>query len=392
MDQNEREENIEKIITSIALDNAHAIESALEESNNREIAQAIRYMSSDDREKVLSLLSPEDSSEVLANLYNIDEEENNTVELEIVSEVPEVEIIEKDVDHEYVEYNWHNIIAPSKEELETLSEELDIPMDFLISPLDIDERPRVEVDGKNMLVLIRTPHYDESKDIQYITVPLGIIFSDNMILTVSFIKNDVIQAFADGKLKGLSTVSRSRFLLQIFSGTARVYLDYLKQINKQTSLVEKKLQKSMKNKELIEFLNIEKSLVYFATSLKANDLVLDRLQRTGMLNLQSEEADLLEDVIIENRQAIDMTNIHSDILSALMDAFASIISNNLNSVMKFLTSITIILMFPVWVASVYGMNIRLPFQDLSYAFEITMGFSVFLSLCSAILFWKKKWF
>lgn len=392
MDQNEKEENIEKIITSIALDNIHAMESALEEANNREIAQAIRYMSSDDREKVLNLLSPEDSSEVLANLYNMDEEETNTVELESVDEISEVEIIEKNIDHEYIEYNWHNIIAPSKEELETLSEELDIPMDFLMSPLDIDERPRVEVDGRNMLILIRTPHFDESKDIQYITVPLGIIFSDNMILTISFIKNDVIQAFADGKLKGLSTVSRSRFLLQIFSGTARVYLDYLKRIDKQTSLVEKKLQKSMKNKELIEFLNIEKSLVYFATSLRANELVLDRLQRTGTLQMQADEADLLEDVIIEIRQAIEMTNIHSNILSALMDAFASIISNNLNAVMKFLTSVTIILMFPVWVSSVYGMNINLPFQHSPHAFVITMGFSIFLSVCGAILFWKRKWF
>ncbi|MGQ9608941.1 MAG: CorA family divalent cation transporter [bacterium] len=392
MDQNEKEENIEKIITSIALDNVHAMESALEEANNREIAQAIRYMSSDDREKVLSLLSPEDSSEVLANLYNMDEEETNTVELESVGEIPEVEIIEKNIDHEYIEYNWHNIIAPSKEELETLSEELDIPIDFLMSPLDIDERPRVEVDGRNMLILIRTPHFDESKDIQYITVPLGIIFSDNMILTISFIKNDVIQAFADGKLKGLSTVSRSRFLLQIFSGTARVYLDYLKRIDKQTSLIEKKLQKSMKNKELIEFLNIEKSLVYFATSLRANELVLDRLQRTGMLQMQADETDLLEDVIIEIRQAIEMTNIHSNILSALMDAFASIISNNLNAVMKFLTSVTIILMFPVWVSSVYGMNINLPFQHSPHAFAITMGFSIFLSVCGAILFWKRKWF
>lgn len=392
MDQNEKEENIEKIIASIALDNVHAMESALEEASNREIAQAIRYMSSDDREKVLSLLSPEDSSEVLANLYNIDEEETNNVELESVGEISEVEIIEKNIDHEYIEYSWHNIIAPSKEELETLSEELDISMDFLMSPLDIDERPRVEVDGRNMLILIRTPHFDESKDIQYITVPLGIIFSDNMILTISFIKNDVIQAFADGKLKGLSTVSRSRFLLQIFSGTARIYLDYLKRIDKQTSLVEKKLQKSMKNKELIEFLNIEKSLVYFATSLRANELVLDRLQRTGMLQMQSDEADLLEDVIIEIRQAIEMTNIHSNILSALMDAFASIISNNLNAVMKFLTSVTIILMFPVWVSSVYGMNINLPFQHSSHAFAITMGFSIFLSVCGAILFWKRKWF
>lgn len=388
---NEKEENIERIITSVALDNVQAIESALEEANNKEIAHAIRYMSSDDRERVLNLLSPEDSSEVLANLYNVDVEETSTVELESVNEVPEVEIIEKNIDYEYVEYNWHNIIAPSREELETLSEELDIPIDFLVSPLDIDERPRVEVDGKNMLIIIRTPHFDESKDIQFTTVPLGIIFSDNMILTISFIKNDVIQAFADGKLKGLSTVSRSRFLLQIFSGTARVYLEYLKQIDKQTSLVEKKLQKSMKNKELVEFLNIEKSLVFFATSLKANELVLDRLQRTGMLQLQEEDADLLENVIIENRQAIEMTNIHSNILSALMDAFASIISNNLNVVMKFLTSVTILLTVPVWVSSVYGMNIQLPFQESPHAFIITMGFSLFVSICGAILFWKRKW-
>lgn len=294
--------------------------------------------------------------------------------------------------NEYEKDSWINVTAPSEDEIRTLSQDLNIPVDFLTSPLDVDERPRIETEDKNTLVLIRTPHFDKDNDIQFTTVPLGIIFADNILLTVCGSKNDVLQAFINGRARGWSTSKRSQFLLRIFSRTALIYLDYLKQINKQTSEVEDRLEKSMKNEELIELLNFEKSLVYFTTSLRANELVMERLQKTEMIKMYPDDIDLLEDVIIENRQAIEMANIHSNILSGMMDAFASVISNNLNVVMKFLTSVTILLNIPVLVASIYGMNVKLPLQDWSHAFAFTMAISFAISILGVIVFAKRKWF
>ncbi|MGQ9608942.1 MAG: magnesium transporter CorA family protein [bacterium] len=293
---------------------------------------------------------------------------------------------------EYEKDSWINVTAPSEDEIRTLSQDLNIPVDFLTSPLDVDERPRIETEDKNTLVIIRTPHFDKDNDIQFTTVPLGIIFADNILLTVCGSKNDVLQAFINGRIRGWSTSKRSQFLLRIFSRTALIYLDYLKQINKQTSEVEDRLEKSMKNEELIELLNFEKSLVYFTTSLRANELVMERLQKTEMIKMYPDDMDLLEDVIIENRQAIEMANIHSNILSGMMDAFASVISNNLNVVMKFLTSVTILLNIPVLVASIYGMNVKLPLQDWSHAFAFTMAVSFAISILGVIVFAKRKWF
>jgi len=292
---------------------------------------------------------------------------------------------------EYERDCWINVSSPSEDEIKVLSQDLSIPIEFFMGALDVDERPRIEVEEKNLLLLIRTPHFDDSSEIQFSTMPLGIIFTDNLMVTICSNKNDVIQAFVNGRIRGWSTAKRSQFLLRIFSRTALVYLDYLKQINKQTLIFEDKLQKSMKNEELIELLNLEKSLVYFTTSLRANEIVMERLQRTEMVKMYPDDVDLLEDAITENRQAIEMANIYSNILSGMMDAFASVISNNLNVVMKFLTSVTILLTLPVIIASIYGMNIKLPLQGWQHAFAFTMGLSVLLSLIGLIIFIKRKW-
>ncbi len=293
---------------------------------------------------------------------------------------------------EYEKDCWINIISPSEDDIKEISQRLGIHPDFLKSPLDIDEQPRIEVDEGVVLVIIRTPHFDEDEDIQYTTVPLGIIYTEDTIVTVSSMENAVLQAFSKGLIRGMSTRKRSRFILQIFSRTALIYLGYLRRINKITSQVEDKLQKSMKNEELIDLLNFEKSLVYFTTSLRANELVMERLQRTELFKMFPEDREILEDVIIENKQAIEMANIYSNILSGMMDAFASVISNNLNVVMKFLTSVTILLTLPTLIASVYGMNIKLPFQEESYAFGLTMGISILLSVLGALIFIRRKWF
>jgi magnesium transporter len=288
---------------------------------------------------------------------------------------------------------WVNAFNPAKEELERLSEELNIPPDFLTDPLDIDERARIEIEDRTILIVLRVPKVDENNsEVPFSTLPVGIILAKDVIVTVCSTEINIILELFNGKTRSFSFENRSRFILNIFFRTALLYLKYLKDINKQTNEVEKELQKSMKNEELIKLLNIEKSLVFFTTSLKSNELMMERLQRIETFKLNVDERDLLEDVIIDNKQAIEMANIYSNILSGMMDAFASVISNNLNIVMKFLTSVTILLMIPTLIASIYGMNVDLPFQHSPHAFIIVMGIWIVLSISSVLIFLKNKWF
>ncbi len=287
-----------------------------------------------------------------------------------------------------------NLIRPEKIELEALSDEMDIPSDFLTDPLDIDERSRIEIEDGVLLIVLRLPKFDETNsEIPFTTIPAGIILTrdDTIVIISSHNIMDILELFS-GKTKGIVAGKRSSVVLQIFLKTGLFYLKYLKELNKRTGEIEKELQKSLKNEELIKLLNIEKSLVYFTTSLKSNELMMERLLKTELLKLTADDKDKLEDVLIDNRQAIEMANIYSNILSGMMDAFASVISNNLNVVMKILTSITIILMIPTLTASIYGMNIELPFQHSSHAFFIVIGFSFILSLLIILIFKRIKWF
>jgi len=287
---------------------------------------------------------------------------------------------------------WVRVANPTPEECELLSKRLGIPLAFLTDPLDIDERARIEIDEGVTLIIVRIPYYDkDNPDIPYMTLPLGIIFTDDCILTVCVRFVESFLDFVNGKVKNFSIESRGRFVLQIFFRTARLFLSYLKDINKRTDTIETELHKSMRNVELIKLLNLEKSLVYFTTSLRSNEFMMERLQKTG-LRMTEDDKDLLEDVIIENKQAIEMSNIYSNILSGMMDAFASVISNNLNVVMKFLTSVTIIFMIPTFVSSTYGMNVPLPFQQSGHAFLIVTSISLLLSLTGVAIFWKRRWF
>ena len=283
-----------------------------------------------------------------------------------------------------------NVISPEKSELEKLSGEMLIPSDFMTDPLDIDERARIETEDGVLLIVLRIPKYDESNsEIPFTTIPAGIILTKNdTIVTISSSDiTDVLDLY-NGKVKSIITGKRSSVILQIFLRTALLYLKHLKEINRRTGGIEKELQKSLKNEELIKLLNIEKSLVFFTTSLKSNELMMERLLKTELLKLTPDDKDML----IDNRQAIEMANIYSNILSGMMDAFASVISNNLNVVMKILTSITIILMIPTLTASIYGMNVELPFQHSSHAFFIVIGISFALSLLSVLIFIRNRWF
>lgn len=288
---------------------------------------------------------------------------------------------------------WINIFNSNREEVLQFSYKHDIPEEFVLYPLDRNERARIEIDEGCVSIILRIPiRLDQEADIPFGTGTLGIIIKDDLFVTISSSENSIIKRFIDNNVKNFDTDDRTRFLLSLFYYNSAKFLIYLKEINNMTNKIEKELHKSMKNEELINLLNIEKSLVYFTTSLKENEIMMERYQRIQLYSLDEEEEEFLEDVIIENKQAIEMANIHSNILSGMMDAFASVISNNLNVVMKFLTSVTIILMLPTLVASIYGMNIDLPFQDSPYAFEITMGFSLILSFVGILVFLKRDMF
>lgn len=288
---------------------------------------------------------------------------------------------------------WINVVDPTTDEIERLTL-LDIPQDFVTSPLDIDERARTErEDDGTMLILLRIPYFQGAKmDVPYTTIPLGIILKDSYIVTVCRRPTDILQEFMNGRVRGFSTGKRYRFVIQILHHTAVRYLSYLREINHTVDVLEDQLQLSMQNKEVMELLKYQKSLVYFTTALKSNELMLERLQRSQTLRMYPDDEDLLEDTIIENQQAIEMVNISNNILSSMMDAFASIISNNLNVVMKFLTSVTIVLSIPTIVTSFFGMNVTLPFAEHPLAYVIIIG--VFLGLMSfvVLIFAKRRWF
>ena len=259
---------------------------------------------------------------------------------------------------------WINVIDPTPKEISLLSG-LDIPQDFITYPLDMDERSRSERDDDGqLLILIRVPFFQGVKnDVPYATIPLGIVLTDKYFLTISRIETPVLKDFCSGKTKNLSTTKKNRFILRILLANALLYLSYLREINKITETLEDRLQKSMRNHELLELLKYQKSLVYFTTALKGNELLLERLQKGQFFKVYPEDEDLLEDVITENQQAIEMINISSNILSSMMDAFASIISNNQNVVLKFLTSFTIVVNLPVVVTGFFRDERRSSFSE-----------------------------
>ncbi|MDH4206455.1 MAG: magnesium transporter CorA family protein, partial [Desulfobacteraceae bacterium] len=269
---------------------------------------------------------------------------------------------------------WVNVSNPGPDELLKLSEDLSIPLDFLTDSLDVDERSRIETENNTTLIVLRVPKFDKDNlGVPFTTLPLGIVLTKDITITICLWDiNEVLDLFK-GKIRNLPTENRRRFILHLFHRTAFFYLKYLKEINKKSNEVEMELHRSMKNEELIKLLDIEKSLVFFTTSLRSNELMMERLSKIRALELNEDDKDLLDDIIVDNKQAIEMANIYSNILSGMMDAFASVISNNLTIVMKFLTSVTIILMLPTLVASIYGMNVELPFQHTSHAFFITIG-------------------
>jgi magnesium transporter len=276
---------------------------------------------------------------------------------------------------------WINLVSPTDVEVKQISDITNIDIDYIKSALDEEERPRIEQEKDLTFIVIDIPIIEVEENINvYSTIPLGIILVKENIITVCLKDNPVLKDLMNKRIKNFSTAAPMKMVLQILYRTATLYLQYLKHIDKTSSRIEAELHKSIKNAELIQLLKLEKSLTYFSTSLKSNEMVLEKLEKCGFKT----EMELLEDVIIENKQAIEMANIYSSILSGTMDAFASLVSNNLNLVMKHLTSVTILIAIPTMVFSFFGMNIPMPFGlgTNNYASLIITGVAIVVSIVS----------
>lgn len=290
---------------------------------------------------------------------------------------------------------WVNILPPFKqEEFTEVAEKLDVPIEFLQDSLDIDERPRFELADNVKMIVIKTPTENNSfndSDAYYITIPICIILTHHQIVTVNSFENGAIKKFLN-TFQNRHPDKRNMMVLKIFEKVTQTFLEYLKEINHRRNIVEQRLYEANRNEELLELMRIQKSLVYIVTALRSNELLLIKLERTNMLGLTEDEKEMLNDHIIDMSQALEMANIYTNILSSTLDAFASIIANNQNLVLKRLAGITIILQFPVLVASIYGMNVPIPYSDTKHAFYVPILLALVISLIMAWYFVRKKWF
>lgn len=277
---------------------------------------------------------------------------------------------------------WINLVEPNQSEINEISELLNVDIEDIKSALDEEERSRIDIEDNHTLILIDIPvDESDSNSSHYSTIPLGIIIVDDAILTVCTAQTKILNDFIVGHIKDFYTFKKTRFILQILHKNASYYLHYLRKINKMTTVIEREIYNSMRNKELIQLLELEKSLVYFSTSLKANELVLNKMVRATTIKKYPDDEVLLEDVVIENRQALEMANIYGDILSRIMDAFSAIISNNQNNVMQFLTVVTLIFSIPTIISGFFGMNVLdIPFANTPNGFWVILFITTIICL------------
>ena len=294
---------------------------------------------------------------------------------------------------EPVEGTWISLVHPTAAELATIAAEYKIDIDDLRAPLDEEERSHIEVEEGYTLFIVDVPTTEERKEKEYfLTIPCGIILTEKVIITVCLEDTSVLADFKNGRVRNFWTFKRTRFILQILYRNASLYLQYLRIIDKKSDSVEKQLHISTKNQELIELLELEKSLVYFSTSLRSNELVLEKMLKIDKIKQYPEDEELLDDVIIENKQAIEMADIYSNILSGTMDAYASVISNYLNIEMKVLAIITIVMSIPTMIASFWGMNVPVPLAHSPYGFLILVIVSLILTIFGGYILGKKNMF
>ncbi len=304
----------------------------------------------------------------------------------------------KNIAHQTIEIDkaedgtWINVLPPLRqEEFAELSESLEIPIDFLKDSLDIDERSRYEIDDNVKLIVIKTPTENNSfndSDAFYITIPICIILTHNQIVTVNSFENEAIKKFLT-TFQNRNPDKKNMMVLKIFEKITNNFQDYLKEINLRRNTLEHKLYVANRNEELLQLMRIQKSLVYFLTALRSNELLMMKMVRTNFLQLNEDEKDFLDDLIVETSQALEMANTYTNILSSTLDAFASIISNNQNEVLKRLTTLTIVLTVPILIASIYGMNVPIPYKDTPYAFWIPVIISLIILAVVAWNYWKR---
>ena len=289
---------------------------------------------------------------------------------------------------------WVHLQNPTREEIDGLNTRFALDPTYLAAALDEEESARIEHEGDQTLIIVDIPYVEsEGSGYIYSTIPLGIVLVDDIIITVCTRDTPIIADFTQERVRNFWTFKRTRFILQLLHRNASRFLAYLKQIDKSSMHVQEKLEKSSRNQELLQMMKLEKSLVFFSTSLKGNELVMEKLLRQeSVLKRFPEDTDLLEDVIIENKQAMEMCAIYRDIMSGTMDAFASIISNNLNITMKVLTSLTMVLSVPTIIASLWGMNVHVPFEDIGFGFWFVIGLTAVCSLLAFLLMYKKRMF
>lgn len=293
----------------------------------------------------------------------------------------------------YTDGCWIDVQRPSAEELAVVSRETGIEIDYLSYPLDPDERSRFEREDGQLLIIMQTSYrLGEDSDIPFDTVPLGIMHTDHCLVTVCAQENPLVRDLVSGLMRTVHTAKKNRLTLQLFLRNAQRFLIDVRQINKQVDRTEDRLESSTENKELLELLRLEKSLVYFMTALKANELMMERVKRDRIFEMYEEDADLLDDVLIENLQAIEMVGIASNILTSMSGTFASVINNNVNQVVKLLTVTTILVAIPTLITGIFGMNVPIPYQAHEYMFGVVIALMVGVSGLLAYLFYKWKLF
>ena len=307
----------------------------------------------------------------------------------------------QNIDHKTVQTeqaeigSWVNVLPPLKqEEFSELSNTLQIPIDFLTDSLDIDERTRFEEEDNVRLIVIKTPTENNSfneSDAYYITIPICIILTHNQIVTVNSFENPAMKKFLN-TFQNRHPDKKNMMALKVFEKVVQNFMEYLKEINQRRNILEQQLYSANRNEQLLQLMRIQKSLVYFVTALRSNELLFMKLERTNFLGLKEDEKEFLNDLIVDNAQALEMANIYTNILSSTLDAYASIIANNQNEVLRRLAVITIVLTFPVLISSLFGMNVPSGFENSPYAFYIVSFLSLIIALVIGVFFLRKKIF
>ena len=289
--------------------------------------------------------------------------------------------------------SWVNVVCPNNDDFEFLTKTLNVPESFLDDIADTDERPRTDTEGNWLLTILRIPVQNKQNgSLPFATVPIGIITNNEIIVSVCYHNTDLLPDFIEHtRRKGIVVRNKLDLILRLIYSSAVWFLKYLKQINIDISAAEKELERSIRNEDLLRLMRLQKTLVYFNTSIRGNEVMIGKL-KTIFQDTDFLDKELVEDVIIELKQALNTVNIYSDILTGTMDAFASIISNNVNTIMKRMTSLSIVLMLPTLIASFYGMNVDIHLEEVPFAFSLIVLFSIGLSTLAFVIFRKIKWF